>query len=60
MIVDRLSKYAHFIAIKHPYTANSVVEVFVKEVVRLHRYSQSIVSEEIKSLSVISGKKCSG
>ncbi|KAA0035955.1 transposon Tf2-1 polyprotein isoform X1 [Cucumis melo var. makuwa] len=39
--VDRLSKYAHFFTLKHPYTAKTVDEAFVKEVVKLHRpYSQ--------------------
>lgn len=48
VVVDRLSKYAHFIALKHPYTAKSVAETFVKEVVRLHEYPQSIVSNQNK------------
>lgn len=45
VVVDRLSKYSHFIAIKHPYTARSIAEVFVKEVVRLHGILNSIVSD---------------
>lgn len=48
VVVDRLSKYAHFLKIKHPYTAKSVAEVFVKEVVRLHWYPRSIVSNQNK------------
>jgi len=36
VVVDRLSKYGYFIALKHPYSAKTVVEVFVKEVMRLH------------------------
>jgi len=36
VIVDRLSKYAHFILLKHPYTAKTLAEVFVKKIVRLH------------------------
>ncbi|CAJ2658505.1 unnamed protein product [Trifolium pratense] len=31
VIVDRLSKYAHFTPLKHPYTARSIAEVFVRE-----------------------------
>ncbi|TYK02035.1 peroxidase 64 [Cucumis melo var. makuwa] len=45
VVVDRMSKYAHFMALKHPYMAKSVVELFEKEIVRLHGYSRSIVSD---------------
>lgn len=33
VVVDQLSKYAYFLLLEHPYTAKSVAEVFVKEVV---------------------------
>ena len=45
MIVDRLSKYSHFVALRHPYTAKTVVGVFIFEVVRLHGFSSAIVSD---------------
>jgi len=44
-MVDRLSKYGHFIPLKHPYSARSVVESFMKEVVQLHGIPMSIVSD---------------
>jgi len=45
VIVDRLSKYEHFIPIKHPYLARSIAEVFVKEVVKLHGILASTVND---------------
>jgi len=45
VVVDRLSKYGHFIPLKHLYSTKSVVDIFVKEVVRLHGTPTSIVSD---------------
>ena len=44
----RMSKYTHILALKHPYTAKSVAEIYVKEIVRLHGYPKSIVSDRDK------------
>ena len=45
MVVDRLSKYAHFMAVVHPYTAISIAQLFMNTVYRLHGLRQTIVSD---------------
>jgi hypothetical protein len=45
MVVDRFSKYAHFIALGHPYTTTSVTRAFFANIVRLHGFPASIVSD---------------
>jgi hypothetical protein len=45
-VVDRFSKYTHFIALSHPYTVASVARAFFDMVVRLHGFPFSIVSNQ--------------
>ncbi|KAJ4788910.1 polyprotein [Rhynchospora pubera] len=44
-VVDRFSKYAHFIPLAHPYNACSVAQVFFEAIVKLHGIPESIVSD---------------
>jgi hypothetical protein len=44
-VVDRLSTYAHFIALGHPYTAMIIAAAFFEQIVRLHGVPASIVSD---------------
>jgi len=45
VVVDKLSKYAHFVPLQHPYTATKVAELFVDNVYRLHGMPQTLVSD---------------
>ena len=44
-VVDRFSKYAHFIALAHPYSTETVARVFFTEIVRLQGVPSSVVSD---------------
>ena len=46
VVVDRLTKYAHFFALSHPYSASKIAYVFVSKVVKLHGIPRSIVSDK--------------
>ncbi|KAF0929066.1 hypothetical protein E2562_015181 [Oryza meyeriana var. granulata] len=44
-VVDRFSKFVHFIPLAHPYTTTMVAAAFFAEIVRLHGVPTSIVSD---------------
>lgn len=45
VVVDRLTKYAHLVALKHPYTAARVAQAVTENVFMLYRLPLVIVSD---------------
>ena len=44
VVVDRLTKLAHFLAVRTDYALDKLVELYIKEIVRLHGIPISIIS----------------
>ena len=45
VVVDRLTKFVHFVPLSHPYTADKVVSLYLQYVFKLHGMPASIVSD---------------
>jgi hypothetical protein len=45
VVVDRLTKFAHFIAWAHPFTAQSIVQLFIDQIIKLHGILVAIVTD---------------
>jgi hypothetical protein len=58
VVVDRLTKLAHCIALAHPYTASMVAEVFLQHIYKLHGCPSVIISDRDKLSLVTSGRSC--
>ncbi|MCH83059.1 hypothetical protein A2U01_0003873, partial [Trifolium medium] len=48
VVIDRLTKYSHFVALKADYTSKTVAEAFMLNIAKLHGIPKSIVSDRDK------------
>jgi len=45
VVVDRLSKYAHFLPLAHPFSAATVAQLYFEHIFKLHGLSKTIASD---------------
>lgn len=45
VVVDRLTKYTHFIPLSHPYSVQQVVQLFMEHIFKLHGRPVAIVTD---------------
>jgi hypothetical protein len=44
VVVDKLTKYAHFIPLSHPFTTKNIVQIFLDNVFKLHGLPLAIIT----------------
>jgi hypothetical protein len=48
VVVDKFTRYSHFIPLRHPYTASSMTRVFLDQIYKLHGMPLAIISDRDK------------
>ena len=57
VVVDRLTKSAHFIPIRTDYSLDKLAELYIAEIVRLHRVPMSIISDRDSRFTLLFWRK---
>jgi len=57
VVVDRFTKYAHFITVKHPFTAPTIARAVFDNVIKLHGMPKTIVSDRDKVFTSVFWKE---
>ena len=45
VVIDKLSKFSHFIPVKSTFKAINIAEIFMKEIFRLHGIPKMVISD---------------
>jgi hypothetical protein len=45
VVIDKVSKYVHFIAVKSTYKVINIAEIFMKEIFRMHGIPKMVISD---------------
>jgi hypothetical protein len=48
MVIDKFSKYGHFIPLSHPYTTLSIAQLYLNNIYKLHGMPKFLMSERDK------------
>ena len=45
VVVDKFTKFAHFVSLSHPYSVQTVAQAFVDNIIKLHGPPKMIISD---------------